>query len=211
MTLALNPKILGSLATLSWLMLAHPYMRSLLEFTPSLHMLVQIPLLALVGIGFAPLLGRPAQRVGYYTGMNGTAGTLTAIFCTLFWMIPKSLDAALDSTFYETAKFISVPLLIGLPLRLSWQNTPEVFRSFISAQFIAMLAFLGWLYVSSPIRLCNNYLAWDQEKLGINLLLLAAFLALSLGVRFLFGPLVKISGANSMPEHSYKRRSNYVC
>jgi hypothetical protein len=81
-------------------------------------------------------------------------------------MLPRSLDAAVTERWVEAAKFTSVPLLIGLPFGLSWPRMDFVVRGVFLAELIASFFRLGWLYLVSPVRLCNNYLLGDQQRLG---------------------------------------------
>lgn len=96
------------------------------------------------------------------------------VLALAFWMLPRSLDMALANPAMEFAKFVSLPLLVGLPLALSWSRLPSIGRGFIAANLVSMLVVLGWLYLVSPMRLCNYYLLDQQRVLGWALLLLAA-------------------------------------
>lgn len=198
-------------ALIGLLVLATPAARHTLEQLPITHMIIQLPLLALVGMSFVDAIPARWLKQLEHTGLTGGAGLLVAIFTALFWMIPRSLDAAIDSTGYEITKFISVPFLLGVPLRLSWYGVSEVVRGFVGAQFIAMLAFLGWLYAASPVRVCNNYLAADQEQLGWCLLLIALSLALSQGLKFLLGEPSAPAGPPAPISPSHIRRPTNVC
>ena len=150
-----------------------------LEATMVGHVVVQIPLLAaagwLVGRAAAPAVDR--SGVADNLNRDGVAGLIVAVSASLIWMLPRSLDAALTVPLAEVAKFASVPLLIGLPLGLSWHRLPTLVRGFVWANLVSMLAVLGWLYLASPLRLCNNYLVSQQERLGSVLLTIAVALA----------------------------------
>lgn len=41
-----------------------------------------------------------------------------------------------------------------------------------------MFALMGWLYVDSPIQLCNNYLEIEQQVLGGGFLLITGLMIL---------------------------------
>jgi len=158
--------------------LALPWVRQGLESAMTGHMLVQIPLLvlagALVGGGLPASLRRGLAPWNRY----GLAGLLLAIFTLAYWMLPRSLDLALESGWAELAKFISLPLLAGLPLRLSWSALGAIGRGVVWSQLVAKLAVMGWLYLEAPVRVCTRYLVSDQEQVGRALL----FIALGLGV-----------------------------
>ena len=172
------PGLLAGLLLLG--MLAVPALRDWLEASPARHMLVQLPLLACAGVCIGDSFGKAAWRLGSGLAAYNTAGipgTIVAAATAAFWMLPRSLDAALADPAMDAAKFASLPLLVGLPLALSWHRLPAVGRSFVKANLISMLAFMGWLYLTAPIRLCNFYLVDQQAVVGRALLLLAAIFA----------------------------------
>jgi len=154
-------------------LLALPVSRELLESNLINHMLFQIPLLALAGwmIGrglFSSLFAEWNER--------GIPGLLIAVFAMLFWMIPRWLDAALSEPLWEAIKFITIPLLIGAPLGISWPRMSPFSRAVVWTNAISMLVVVGWLYVAAPVRVCNNYLVNQQEAFGY----MAMFLALAI-------------------------------
>ena len=108
------------IALVGYAVLLLPPLRHLLESRMGLQMLVQIPLL--VVIGYLLRGGIPRRVVAVIDRWNGQGitGLLLASLAGLFWMLPRSLDAAVGEASMEVAKFISVPLLIGLPMGLSW-------------------------------------------------------------------------------------------
>lgn len=165
---------------LLYLALVMPPVAAELEGSMVGHMLVQIPLLALVGglVARRAAAGRGTVLGGFNAG--GIAGVLVAAFTAAVWMLPRMLDAAVRSPWVEAAKFITVPLLIGVPLALSWPLLPPVARGFIWASVISHAAVLGWLYSVAPNRLCTRYLYDQQAALGTALFIIAAGLLLGL-------------------------------
>lgn len=151
------------------------------------HMLVQIPLLALAGglLARAAAGGRPAALAGFNAG--GLPGLLVALFAAAVWMLPRMLDAALQSPPAEMAKFVTVPLLVGAPLALSWPLLASVARGFVWANLVSHAVVLGWLYSASPNRLCARYLLDQQATLGAALLIGAAALGSALAWRAFAG------------------------
>lgn len=167
-------------------LLASPPLRAQLEATMVIHMLVQLPLLAALGAHAAQLLpARLRSRLDDWNG-GGLPFTLLALFAAAFWMLPRSLDGALNHGHLELAKFISLPLLVGAPLALSWRRLPVIGRGFIWSNLLSMLVVLGWLYSVAPIRVCTNYLVDQQVLLGRSLLFLAGALTLLLAGRLFF-------------------------
>ena len=162
--------------------LALPVGRSLLESSLINHMLVQIPLLALAGW----LIGNGLLRDQLKNWNDrGIPGLLIALFAMLFWMIPRWLDAALSEPLWEVIKFITVPLLIGLPLGISWPRLSSFARAVVWCNGISMLVVIGWLYVAAPVRVCNNYLVNQQEEFGFTAMLVAlGFAVYWIGIAF---------------------------
>lgn len=146
-------------------------LRGPLEADPVTHVLVQLPMLALAGA----LIPWPRGTGDWNRG--GWAALLVAIFAMAFWMLPRSIDAALAGPATEAAKFVTVPLAIGLMLRLGWAHAHPLLRGVLKAQALAMLGVLAFLYTHAPARLCNAYLAEDQVRLGLGFLWVAIGLA----------------------------------
>jgi hypothetical protein len=169
--------------------LALPALRRLLEAQMAAHMLVQIPLLALTGVLFASAIGARMRRSLEPYNEHGMPGMLVVLFASSYWMLPRALDAALDSAAMEIIKFLSVPLLVGLPLALSWPRVGPVGRGFVVANAISMIGVIGWLYRQSPVRLCNYYLIDQQVLLGDCLLGLALLMGLAYTVGAFVGSL----------------------
>ena len=175
----MSPAALGALG---WLALASPWARTGLETSLIGHMLVQIPLLVACGW----LLGHGRGWGGAWNG-RGIPGVLLAVFALAFWMIPRWLDAALSDPAWEAAKFVSLPLLVGWPMGLSWPRLPALARGFVWANGLSMLAVVGWLYWAAPVRVCNNYLADQQADFGLSAFAVVAALAGYWTLRGFFG------------------------
>ncbi len=162
-----------------WAALAIPLVRHALESAMTLQMLVQIPLLVLAGWWLAQ--GIPDWFARHLAAWNhrGISGLLLASLAGMVWMLPLAMDAAIDDPRVTLAKFLSVPLLIGAPIALSWPRAGFVVRGVVLLELIATMLRLGWLYLISPVRLCSNYLLDDQQRLG-KILLVAGFAILLL-------------------------------
>jgi len=166
---------------LLYVVLVMPPVAARLEGSMVGHMLVQIPLLALAGglVARGVVDGRGAVLAGFNAG--GFPGLLVAAFAAAVWMLPRMLDAALRSPLIEATKFTSVPLLVGVPLALSWPLLPPVARAFVGANLISHAAVLGWLYTVAPNRLCTRYLFDQQATVGVALLVVAMALLVGWG------------------------------
>jgi hypothetical protein len=152
--------------TTLYLLLATPAARSWLEASMTGHMLLQIPLLTAIGIMSSRLLPERWQNSLLAAVGGAIPCVLTALFASSYWMLPRALDAALTDPLVEIAKFLSLPMLVGLPLGLAWKRLHIIGRGFVWTNFISMLAVLGWLYIVAPVRLCNNYLVDQQGRAG---------------------------------------------
>ena len=170
-----------------WALLAAPVMRQLLESTMTYQLLLQLPLL--IAVGWALAQSVPAtinRRLGYWD-QAGISGLLLASLTGLVWMLPRAMDAAIDEPAVTLAKFISVPLLIGLPIALSWPRAGFVVRGIALAEVMAMTLRLGWLYLISSQRLCSNYLLGDQQRLGQILIILGFTILLIIAWQLIWG------------------------
>lgn len=163
------------------------------------HVLVQIPLL--VAAGF--ILGRYIEpRFGRALrdwNAGGIPGILLASFAVAFWMVPRWLDAALMDAVVNATKYASLVLFAGIPLALSWSRLHPIARGVVKIEFLAMLLRLGWLYLVSPDRLCNNYLLTDQAWLGQGMIVVAIALSITWLVPVFFGEFAAERSAPSTP------------
>jgi uncharacterized membrane protein len=170
-----------------WGALALPPLRAAFEGEMALQMTVQLPLLAVVGGAIAQAL-RSAEP-GWLRDADrlGLCGVTLAVFAFAIWMLPRSLDGALADPLVEFAKFVSLPLFVGLPLASSWQRLPGLGRGFLVANFLSMLGAAGGLYLAAPIRLCAYYRIDQQEMTGRSLIALAVGIGLFALFAALFG------------------------
>lgn len=185
--MSVPPRWRPGLGLALWLVLALPPVRHFLEAAMTLQMLVQIPLLAVAGWWLAPFLTRRVATALSRWNRSGISGMLLASFAALVWMLPRMMDAALENPWVALAKFTSVPLLIGLPLAISWPRAGFVVRGVWLVEIVAMTFRLGWLYLVSPVRLCSNYLLGDQQLLGKIMLAIGVAICLLLAWRLMWG------------------------
>lgn len=151
------------------------------------QMLVQLPLLAVAGWAVAQGIPTTFKRRLAQWDHVGISGLLLASLAGLLWMLPRAMDAAVEEPAVTLAKFISVPLLIGLPIALSWPRASFVVRGIVLAEVVAMSLRLGWLYLISPQRLCSNYLLGDQQRLGQLLIILGLAIVLLIAWQLIWG------------------------
>ena len=165
------------------------------------QMLIQIPLLIAVGFFIGRTLPARASEAIADWNYGGISGLVLATLTGAFWMLPRALDAAVVDPLVATAKYLSVPLLIGLPLALSWPRMGFIVRGVFLLECIATFFRLGWLYMVWPERLCTLYLLDDQQRLGQYLLLIGAALFLGVAWKLLCGRFDSLPDA--VPAHRW--------
>jgi len=89
------------------------------------------------------------------------------------------LDWSLANPLIDLFKFLSMTMLAGLPLVLSWRRMPGLGRAFVWANFIPKLGAVGGLYLAAPARLCTFYRLDQQTVAGWRLIALTTALALA--------------------------------
>lgn len=153
------------------------------------HVLIQIPLLVAIGFGFGRWLEPRVEKRLRHWNAGGIPGIVLVSFVLAFWMIPRWLDAALTNGVIEWAKYASLVVLAGIPLALSWFRLHPIARGVVKIEFLSMLFRLGWLYLISPDRFCNNYLLTDQLWLGRGMIIVAIALSITWMIPVFFGNL----------------------
>src|SRR5699024_10707432 len=118
--------------------LAIPFVANFLESIMVTHMLIQMPLLIVSGWLMASYIEERFLHVVRKWNKNGVPGIILVIIITTYWMIPRAMDEALQMPAVELFKFMSLPFLVGCPLRLSWKKLSSVWRSFIGLNYISM-------------------------------------------------------------------------
>lgn len=160
----------------AWLILWLWPVRITLESDMAVHMILQVPLL--IGIGLFAAIAVRTHEPHWLAEADwlGIPGIVMVVFGTSFWMLPRALDGAVADPWVDSAKFLSLPLLVGLPLGLSWRRMPPLGRAFIWANFIPKLGAIGGLYLAAPTRLCAYYRLDQQAVAGWTLIILAVVL-----------------------------------
>ncbi|WP_188205944.1 hypothetical protein [Alkalibacillus aidingensis] len=129
-------------------------------------MLIQIPGLTLSGYWLGKWLKMNHLVIFKSYNHSGIPGILIAIFTSIYWILPRMVDGALTEPILMVAKYITIPILIGLPIAWSWKSLHSVAKWFIITNGISMLFVMGWLYLNTNIRVCNNFLISQQQLLG---------------------------------------------
>ena len=163
----------------SWLLLWPPGVRGALEGDMAVHMALQMPLLIALGVLLASAARRHEPRWLAAADWLGIPGIVAVVLGTSFWMLPRAMDQAVSDPLIDLAKFLSLPLLVGLPLGVSWQRMPPLGRAFIWANFIPKLGAIGGLYLAAPTRLCAYYRLDQQQLAGWTLIAIAVALGIT--------------------------------
>jgi len=149
-----------------FLLLLLPPIRLWLESIMIMHMLVQIPLLMVVGLYVGDYFVKRYSTFFEKWNASGIPGIVLVVIVTMYWMIPRAMDEALSIPLVEMFKYVGLPLLVGLPLRDSWSKLHTIVKGFVLFNYIPMFGMMAWLYIDSPIQVCNNYLETEQKSLG---------------------------------------------
>jgi hypothetical protein len=177
---SLPPRLAALAALVLLALLALPVARQALEASMSAHMLLQYPLLALAGYWLAAAM--PPRWLARLQRFNahGITGLFASAMVLAILMIPRVLDLALVDGRIALAKALAL-VFCGAALRLSWRPAGLLVQGFYLGNVLPMMAVVGNLYASSPVRVCNAYLLDDQARLGQLLIWLAAGVALAWG------------------------------
>ncbi|MFB4167850.1 hypothetical protein [Virgibacillus sp. JSM 102003] len=163
---------------LLFVLLIIPPIRNVMESVMVIHMLVQIPLLIISGWLLAGYFQSKFSSFFLKWNHNGVPGIILVVLFVAYWMIPRTLDEALNMWNIELFKFVSLPFLVGVALKDSWKKLASLGKSFIIFNFIPMFGLMAWLYIDAPVRLCNNYLEVEQKTLGWGFLIITISIVL---------------------------------
>lgn len=174
--------------------LALPGARHFLEASMTRHMLLQFPLICLCGFLLAGSLPQSWRDVAGRWNAHGISGLLATALLLAVLMVPRLLDLALVDVRIEVLKWLML-LICGAALRLSWQPAGLVVQGFFLGNVVPMMAVVGYLFDSSPVRVCNAYLLDDQAGLGQKLVWIAAVV----GLAWLTGVMRTLSREEELP------------
>lgn len=150
-----------------------PPVANFMESVMAIHMHMQMPMLVIAGLLMADFFQKRFPGFFEKWNSNGLPGIILFSIIMVYWMLPRSMDEALTVTTVEIFKFISIPFLAGVPLWDSWKKLGSITKNTVIIFFTVSFFLLGWLYIKSPVQLCNNYLLIDQLTLGWAFLLTA--------------------------------------
>jgi hypothetical protein len=173
---------------LLWIFLVAPPVANFMESVMVIHMHMQMPMLVIAGMLMARFFQKRFPGFFEKWNSNGVPGITLFVVIMVYWMLPRTMDEALTSHLIEGFKFISLPFLAGISLRDSWRKLNPFGKNLIIISFTVLFIGLGWLYIWSPVQLCNNYLVIEQVTLGWGFLTTAIGMVVYLGYNFFIDP-----------------------
>lgn len=157
-----------------FIFLALPPVANLAESIMIIHMHVQMPLFVVAGFLMGKLLEEKFPSFFEKWNKDGIPGILLFGVVLIYWnVLPRTMDEALEIYSMELFKFVSLTFLAGVPLRLSWKKLSERVKNMVFYSFLIVCFGMGWLYIQSPVQLCNNYIVVEQIILGWSFLTMA--------------------------------------
>ncbi|WP_395407621.1 hypothetical protein ACHMW6_13550 [Pseudoduganella sp. UC29_106] len=161
----MSPVAGGALLAAAWLL------RGWLEASMALHMLLQLPLIAIGGalLGCTLRESRAAAALARIDA-HGFTSLTWLMLASAYWMIPRALEESLTLPLAEAAKFASIALT-GAVLPSALQRANAVVQLFFLGNLSWMMAVAGIQYQDMPQRLCNAYALNDQQTTGVGLVI----------------------------------------
>lgn len=146
-------------------------LRGPLEASMALHMVVQLPMIAVGGALAGRALAGSSERLAGALARwdaHGLAGLVWMLLASAYWMVPRALEQPLTMPLAEAGKFASL-FLLGFLLPGALARAAAVIQLFFLGNFCAMMAIAGLLYQDMGQRLCNAYSLNDQVVTGVGL------------------------------------------
>ncbi len=129
------------------------------------HMLLQMPLLALLGYAAGRLW--PGFRIR--ASSHGVAAVLFGVGSLVFWMLPRSLDTAVTVAWVDQVMHLNM-LTAGWFLAVGLPCLPFHTKVAFGVYALAMALAAGVVYVTAVVPVCANYSVQQQNEAGALLL-----------------------------------------
>src|SRR5690625_5161334 len=149
-----------------FIFLALPPVANLAESIMTIHMHMQMPLLAVAGMLMTPLFKQLFPKFFATWNKDGIPGILLVLIVIGYWLIPRTMDDALMSLPVEVFKFMSWAFLVGVPLLDSWPKLSATWKNIVIVGLGIVYLIMAGVYIFAPDQLCNNYLIVEQRTLG---------------------------------------------
>lgn len=172
-----------------------PPLEMYFQATMSRLMLIQIPLLILLGFiaGKSIKYGKNSWN---YLGLNGLIFFMGSLS---FWMLPSSFDEIIFNNFIKYAMYIDM-IFAGFMLEKSLLHMNFITKISFCSYLLAMLASMGILYFNARFLICGAFTIDQQQILGRNLII-ASF------ILFIFMLYWSVSLLNKNNRTEYLNRS----
>ncbi|HJP38757.1 MAG: hypothetical protein QF483_03640 [Gammaproteobacteria bacterium] len=142
-----------------------PPVDSFLDGSMSRHMLLQMPLL--VVLGYAAGLAWPLPRFRHAS--PGLAAIFFVMGSMVFWMLPRSLDAAVTLAWVDQAMHLNM-LAVGWILVIGLPHLSFHVKMAFGIYSLAMALTAGVVYVATVVPVCSAYSLQQQNEAGTLLL-----------------------------------------
>lgn len=129
------------------------------------HMLLQMPVLAALGYATACIWPSPGWR---FESLRA-AGLIFAMGTMVFWMLPRSLDAAANLPWIDQLMHLNM-LGAGRALASAVPGLPFHWKMASGIYVLAMALTAGMIYTTAVVPVCATYSVRQQAATGILLL-----------------------------------------
>src|SRR5690625_7966333 len=115
------------------------------------HMLVQMPLLIVVGLFIGDFVTKKFPRFFNKYNKSGIPGIVLVYIVTMYWMIPRAMDEALLLQTVEIFKYISFPFFVWVHLLYSWPKLTSLGKGFFIIYYFQVFGMMSWFYITYSI------------------------------------------------------------
>lgn len=157
-----------------------PPVDAYLDASMTRHMLIQMPLLAVLGYAAGLRRPLPPRLESFPPAMLVfVMGTL------LFWMLPRSLDSAATVAWVDQLMHLNM-LVAGCCLALALPRLPFQWKMAAGVYALAMALTAGVVYATAVVPVCARYSVQQQSAAGALLLSIGGVLFVVLLIRGAF-------------------------
>ena len=147
-------------------------------------MVVNVPLLLLMGVGGGAILKPQFKGLEKIKPHWAFPGLLFSIGTILFWMIPRSLDLAVESNLVDALLHFSLIAAGGL-LFLCLPHLPFFAQMAVGIYLIAMWGGVGLILSQSSSQICARFSLAQQQAAGSAMLWAAGLWLIVFSIAFI--------------------------
>ena len=157
--------------------LSVPPFRFLIEQSMFVQMVIQMPLLFIVGALLNRLsVSKNITNIFGYWNVFGLTGFMLAQNILIYWMLPISIDRAVIMPLVDVVKVLTM-ILAGFFVGDALNKSPAALQLFFIGYFVAMMIWLGMYFIYTDSRLCNAYSLNSQYWTGYGLCAISVMVA----------------------------------